>query len=166
MSNGYDLSWAWGIGIIGFAIGIGCGLAIGLLLRGNKRREEQLEQELSAQHRQLDAYRAQVNQHFQTTSELVQKMTDSYRDVYTHLAAGSAALCKDAVAAPSLEFAEQPVLENPAQDITPDGPEAEDPADAERARSPESENDGVIGDSPHVPQPDAEEPHAPRTPPT
>jgi uncharacterized membrane-anchored protein YhcB (DUF1043 family) len=170
MSNGYDLSWAWGIGIIGFAIGIGCGLAIGLLLRGNRRREEELEQEVTAQQRQFDAYRVQVNQHFQTTSELVQKMTDSYRDVYTHLAAGSAALCKDEVAAPSLEFADQPVLDNPAQDVAPDRAAAEDPADTEAAPSREidddRENDTVIGDSPHVPRLDSEAPPTPRTPPT
>jgi uncharacterized membrane-anchored protein YhcB (DUF1043 family) len=158
MESGYDLSWIWGIGLAGFAAGIACGLAISLLLRGNRQRVEELERELAALHQQFDGYRDQVNRHFLTTSELVQKMTDSYRDVYEHLAAGSAALCQNPVATPSLDFTRQPVLENPAPSPSLDESGAEKSADAETDPLQDAESDTVMGDAPYVPRLETEEP--------
>jgi uncharacterized membrane-anchored protein YhcB (DUF1043 family) len=158
MESGYDLSWIWGIGLAGFAAGIACGLAISLLLRGNRQRVEELERELAALHQQFDGYRDQVNRHFLTTSELVQKMTDSYRDVYEHLAAGSAALCQNPVATPSLDFTRQPVLDNPAPSPSLDESGAEKSADAETDPLQDAENDTVMGDAPYVPRLETEEP--------
>ena len=94
MDSGLGMSWLWGIGLASFAAGVACGLGIGFLLRGSRERIAELEQELTDLQSHFDGYREQVNRHFLTTSELVQKMTDSYRDVYEHLATGSEKLCR------------------------------------------------------------------------
>jgi uncharacterized membrane-anchored protein YhcB (DUF1043 family) len=164
MDSGYDLSWVWGIGLAGFAAGIACGLAIGLLLRGNRRRVEELEQELAGLHQQFDGYREEVNRHFLTTSELVQKMTDSYRGVYEHLAAGSAALCQNPVTTPNLDFTRHPLLENPPQTSSLNETGAEKSADAETDPLQDAESDTLMGDAPYVPRLETEEPVSPRTP--
>jgi uncharacterized membrane-anchored protein YhcB (DUF1043 family) len=164
MDSGYDLSWAWGIGLAAFAAGIACGLAIGFLLQGNRRRAQELEEELAGLHRQFDSYRDQVNRHFLTTSELVQKMTDSYRDVYEHLAAGSAALCQTPVTTPNLDFTRHPVLENPPQTPTPEETGTEKSADAETDPLQDSESDTLMGDAPYVPRLETEDPVNRRTP--
>jgi uncharacterized membrane-anchored protein YhcB (DUF1043 family) len=164
MDSSYTLNWVWAIGFVGFAAGIACGWAIGLLLRGNRQRVEALKQELAGLRRQFDAYRDQVNRHFLTTSELVQKMTDSYRDVYEHLAAGSEALCRNPVTPPSLDFTRQPVLENPAPGPSGEAPDAEKSADAETDPLLDAESDTCMGDAPYVPRLETEEPVNPRTP--
>jgi uncharacterized membrane-anchored protein YhcB (DUF1043 family) len=162
MDSSYTLNWVWAIGIIGFVAGIVCGLAIGFALRGSRQRVAALERELADLHQQFDRYRNQVHGHFLTTSELVQKMTDSYRDVYEHLAAGSAALCQNPVTTPSLDFTRQPVLENPQ--TPPDEPATEKSADAETDPLQDAESDTFLGDAPYVPRLETEEPVNPRTP--
>jgi hypothetical protein len=164
MDSGYALNGVWAIGLVGFAAGIACGLAIGLLLRGNRPRVEELERELAGLHQQFDAYREQVNRHFLTTSELVQKMTDSYRDVYEHLAAGSAVLCQNPVTTPSLDFTRQPVVENPPHSPSGDDIGAEQSADPETDPLQDTDADSCMGDAPHVPPLDTRESVSPRTP--
>lgn len=164
MDSGYALSWVWGTGLVGFAAGIACGLAISLLFRGHRQRVEELEQELSVLQQQFDGYREQVDRHFLTTSELVQKMTDSYRDVYAHLAAGSAALCQKPVTTPSLDFTRQPVLECPPQNRSDEAADAEQSVDAETDPSRDEECDTCMGDAPNVPHLENEQPVSFRTP--
>jgi uncharacterized membrane-anchored protein YhcB (DUF1043 family) len=94
----------------------------------------------------------------------VQKMTDSYRDVYEHLAAGSEKLCRDPVDAPSLDFTRQPVLESDAQTPVPEEPGAQEFSDAETDPLRDNENDSCMGDAPHVPHLETEQRTSPRTP--
>lgn len=167
------MTLAWQVGIIGFALGVGCGFGIAYLMRGNRRRVEELEQELDTLRQRFDGYREQVNRHFLTTSELVQKMTDSYRDVYEHLAQGSEQLCRNPLDTPSLDFTQQPVLEKPDEVPQPLGA-----ADADEAPQPDKDstkefsdaetdtggdNDDYLGDAPNVPSLETEEPVNRRT---
>lgn len=168
MENGFDSSLGWAIGLAGFAFGIALGAGISLLLGGGRKRVHQLEEQLAELERQYDKYRHEVTQHFRTTSELVQKMTDSYRDVYEHLAGGSQALCRTRLGGSSLEFTRQPLLDNEAPPEPPHDPEF---ADAETdPLQEESDSDTCMGDAPRVPQLDIGERAAsdasvsPRTP--
>ena len=43
-------------------------------------------------------YRDNVSDHFSLTADLVQHMTESYREVYQHLASGAQDLCSNEVA--------------------------------------------------------------------
>jgi uncharacterized membrane-anchored protein YhcB (DUF1043 family) len=162
MGSSFDLSWVWSIGLISFAFGVVCGLGASLLLRGKRQRIQQLENELDELQQQFDGYREQVTEHFLTTSALVQKMTDSYKDVYEHLASGSQVLCEKPVTAPSLDFTRQPVLEStPANQTEETSRQAPEQSDATSLG--DNEIDTCLGDSPHVPSLDTEQSATHRT---
>ena len=44
----------------------------------------------------MHEYRTRVDDHFRETANLLNAMTEQYRQVYTHMANGAAALCDDA----------------------------------------------------------------------
>ena len=148
MESGMDLSWTWGMGLIGFAFGVACGVGIGYLTLCNSRRSQALQEKCDALQREFDAYRSQVGQHFQRTSQLVQKMTDSYREVYEHLATGSQALCQNPVSTPRLDIPDQPVLESAA---TSQAAEGFSDAETNAPNETDTDTDDYLGDSPHVP---------------
>ena len=110
--NGDETSMIWSIGLITFAFGLAAGYAINFYLNPDNKRRGKLQQELDLLQQELEQvkaeaeqYRGEVAEHFQHTSELVQEMTSSYKNVYEHLASGSARLCKDAIQEPQLDFA-------------------------------------------------------------
>ncbi len=155
MESGFSLSWAWGVGLISFAFGLAVGIVAAYLTTGNRQRIQELESRLASTQQKFDSYREQVSQHFMKTSDLVQKMTSSYRDVYEHLASGSQALCEDPVATPQLDIPQQPVLG------TESGKDRDKPAKAEAAENEfadaetdplkTSEDDVCLGDAPNIP---------------
>lgn len=84
---------------------IGClavGIAIGFVLAGrtisNPQKVSDLEQQLQELQSSHARYKEEVSEHFSMTAELVQQMTDSYKDVYQHLATGAQELCSGEVA--------------------------------------------------------------------
>lgn len=91
-----DTTSIWLIGILGVLIGILLGSIATYLLVARNRRTHELQLELNQLTERFTEYRDQVTQHFMRTSELVQEMTRSYRDVYEHLAAGAQNLCGNA----------------------------------------------------------------------
>lgn len=77
----------------------------------------QLEQQIEDLQQTHKAYRENVSTHFNTTAELIQQMTESYKDVYHHLASGAQTLCDHDVADKMLPAGERDRLfreENPA----------------------------------------------------
>jgi len=78
----------------------------------------QLEQQIEDLQQTHKAYRENVSNHFNTTAELIQQMTESYRDVYRHLASGAQSLCDHEVADKMLPAGERDRLfrEEPATD--------------------------------------------------
>lgn len=86
-------------------IALGClaaGLVLGYLLASKKVTDSSQVNELESRVQELQRnhaiYREEVSEHFNTTAELVQQMTDSYKDVYQHLANGAQGLCSEEVA--------------------------------------------------------------------
>jgi len=82
-------------GLLLLIIGAIAGLIIGLLVAafGWKRKDSGNAATVNDLQNELADYKGQVNEHFAKTSQLVGKLTDDYREVYRHLASGSAALC-------------------------------------------------------------------------
>ena len=78
------------------------GVLLGLIYAGHLNNRPSRVQELENQIRELkeghDEYRGSVSDHFSTTAELVQQMTENYREVYRHLATGAQDLCSPDVA--------------------------------------------------------------------
>lgn len=84
---------------------IGClaiGIVIGFIISGRTKaapsKLTDLEKQLEELQNSHNRYREEVSSHFSMTAELVQQMTDSYRDVYQHLATGAQELCSGEVA--------------------------------------------------------------------
>jgi uncharacterized membrane-anchored protein YhcB (DUF1043 family) len=156
MASGIDLSWAWAIGLTTFVCGIACGIGIAYLMPGNRRRAQELQEKLQRLQQEFDNYHDQVGQHFLKTSELVQKMTESYRDVYEHLSTGSQALCQTPVNTPRLDIPEHPTLEAGTQTRAADEKTMGAFPDAQTDRLDDQESDAFLGDAPRVPTLDSE----------
>jgi uncharacterized membrane-anchored protein YhcB (DUF1043 family) len=90
-----DTTSIWFIAVPAVLIGILLGSIITYLLIARNRKTHELQLELNQLTERFAEYRDQVTQHFMRTSELVQEMTRSYRDVYEHLASGAQHLCGD-----------------------------------------------------------------------
>ena len=86
-------------------IAIGCiaaGVVIGIVLTDNlgttSHRVKDLENQIKTLKDSHIEYKDSVSEHFNITAELVQKMTESYKEVYQHLASGAQDLCTTEVA--------------------------------------------------------------------
>lgn len=130
-------------GLMLLVIGAITGLIIGLLIAafGWKRKDSGNAATVNELQHDFDDYKGQVNEHFAKTSDLVGKLTEDYREVYRHLATGSAALCTvgdtdnrigfdDSIQLADNSVQEQPSAKNnPAtKDTVADGSLAEDAA--------------------------------------
>jgi len=151
MASGIDLSWAWAVGLISLTIGIACGIGIAYLMPGNRRHTQELQDKLQSLQQEFDSYHDQVGQHFLKTSELVQNMTESYRDVYEHLATGSQVLCQTPVTPPRLDIPEHPPLESRPQTPATDQDTMGALPDAQTDGLDDQESDAFLGDAPRVP---------------
>jgi uncharacterized membrane-anchored protein YhcB (DUF1043 family) len=80
------------IGAIALFIGILIGVLAYRLLGRSTRESEKIVGELDAAKAELSEYKANVNQHFHQTSELVNELTQNYVKVYQHLAEGAQSL--------------------------------------------------------------------------
>jgi len=87
---------AWMVVVVGLLV-LACGIVVGRLTSAAAKRVGQLEVELERARQDSARYRAQVNQHFVKSAELLGVMTASYRSVYEHLADGAKALCGEEV---------------------------------------------------------------------
>lgn len=96
----------WVISVIALAVGGLIGYLMGR--SGNANNAEQ-EAELAAAKKELQSYKEQVAHHFEDTANLVNKMTESYRDVFQHLSSSAQQLC-DEKTAQSIEATMVPQL--------------------------------------------------------
>ncbi|MEY3668110.1 MAG: hypothetical protein RL572_1650 [Pseudomonadota bacterium] len=88
----------WVIGFICLVVGAATGYLLAGRVSASPGRIAELETQLQEIQRSHSRYRDEVSEHFSTTADLVQQMTDSYRDVYQHLASGAQDLCSGEVA--------------------------------------------------------------------
>lgn len=88
----------WLTAIGAFAVGIILGLVIATRLKVSPSKIKDLESQIRQLKDSHSEYRDSVSDHFGMTAELVQHMTESYRDVYQHLASGAQDLCSGEVA--------------------------------------------------------------------
>ena len=100
--------------IIGGAIGSLIGWYSALASRGDNKRKIilELESQLDQARQNKVDYEAEVTEHFARTADLLNKLTDDYRSVYTHLANGADQLCGDQISM------SEPALSAPPHDAT------------------------------------------------
>lgn len=79
---------------------VAAGAAAGWLLRialdPSERKLREVEAQLTASEATLEAYRRQITDHFRGTAERVNRLTEDYRDLHSHLAQGAMSLCTPA----------------------------------------------------------------------
>lgn len=105
------------------ALGVIIGAALSKILNRGPSVTE-LQQKLEESQDQLDQYRKDVDRHFQTTAELVNNLTQSYRAVHEHLSQGAQKLTSHA-SSNTLEGTQFKALSD-AQHATTDTPTAEE----------------------------------------
>lgn len=88
----------WFVAIGCLAIGIVIGVVFASRLNTSPSRVHELENQIRRLKENHIDYRDSVSDHFSMTAELVQHMTESYKEVYQHLATGAQDLCSTEVA--------------------------------------------------------------------
>lgn len=83
----------WLISIVALVVGAVIGYLLGRSGGGSGRQAELAEQ-LEDAKRELESYRSEVTGHFEKTAQLVNGLTQSYKEVHEHLASGAQGLCQ------------------------------------------------------------------------
>ncbi|MEX0619190.1 MAG: DUF1043 family protein [Pseudohongiellaceae bacterium] len=102
----------WLIATVCLALGVVVGVIFAKRINSGSERVKELEDQVRNLEDRHSRYRESVSEHFGLTAELVQQMTESYREVYQHLATGARELCSADVASKLLPAGNEPGLEN------------------------------------------------------
>ncbi len=109
------------VAIIAFSVfaGIGIGVTLGRKGGRDSKKLRDLEERLEKERQSMDLYEKKVLAHFSQTAQLVNKLTDSYRDVHAHLANGAEDLCQGKSSETILQL--ESINKEPSiqEDITP-----------------------------------------------
>jgi uncharacterized membrane-anchored protein YhcB (DUF1043 family) len=83
-------------------IGLGCllsGAVIGAvmykLMMSDETKIRALEEQLQTLSEEHESYKSNVHNHFSSSAQLLGKLTESYREVFLHMAEGARSLCPD-----------------------------------------------------------------------
>ena len=117
----------WFTAIVCLAAGVAIGFVLAGRVNTNPVKVAELEKSLQDLQRSHARYKEEVSDHFNVTAELVQQMTDSYRDVYQHLASGAQDLCSGEVANKLLPASRDGVFGVPA--LSSDNSDIQPPKD-------------------------------------
>lgn len=111
----------WLTAIACLAVGIVLGVIFASRLSASPSRVQELENQIRNLKENHNSYRDNVSDHFNMTADLVQHMTESYREVYQHLASGAQDLCSDDVASKLLPAGSDAVFEKEVETDTSSG---------------------------------------------
>ncbi len=90
-----NINVLWFVGSLAFLAGVLCGAIVYYLLFGSKSNNGKLAKQLDELQQEFKEYQQRVGDHFTTSAHMINKLTDTYRDVHEHLAHGAEDLCKD-----------------------------------------------------------------------
>lgn len=85
----------WLIGCLAFFMGGACGVLIYHVFLSAGLPGRKLSDQLDEIQHEYMEYKDKVNDHFTTTAHLINKMTDTYKNIYEHMADGAESLCHD-----------------------------------------------------------------------
>lgn len=83
--------WLTAIGCL--AAGAAAGWLLRIFLDPSEQKLRDAETRIRASEAALEDYRRQVTEHFRGTADRVNRLTEDYRDLHTHLAEGAMGLC-------------------------------------------------------------------------
>ena len=90
-----EMNVIWFVGSLAFLGGMLAGALLYHLLAGSRSERGKLQSQLDNLQHDFKDYQDKVSDHFSTTAHLINKLTDSYRDVHEHMANGAENLCED-----------------------------------------------------------------------
>ena len=102
----------WLTAIACLVVGVVIGVVFSSRLNSSASRVLELENQIRDIKDNHLAYKDNVSEHFSLTADLVQHMTESYRDVYQHLASGAQDLCSNEVASKLLPAGSDAVFDS------------------------------------------------------
>ena len=102
----------WLTAIACLVVGVVIGVVFSSRLNSSASRVQELENQIRDIKDNHVTYRDNVSDHFSMTADLVQHMTESYREVYQHLASGAQDLCSNEVASKLLPAGSDAVFES------------------------------------------------------
>jgi len=85
----------WIIAIACFVVGSAVGALLFKAFKSDEARVQTLKLQLQQLSEEHEAYKSSVNTHFGDSAKLLAQLTDSYREVYLHVASGARSLCPD-----------------------------------------------------------------------
>jgi uncharacterized protein len=85
----YSLELVITVCLAATVIGLIVGFLISQKATPSQQNQRQLESHLNDLQQQQESYQSEVTEHFMETAELLNTLTDSYRDVHNHLAKGA-----------------------------------------------------------------------------
>jgi hypothetical protein len=157
--SGTDSSWLWLALTLIAGIGIGVFIAYRFLpsARGNRRLSEEVDELKASQAK----YEQDVQAHFAKTGELFETLTNSYREVYEHLASGAVTLGGGRADRPELDLPDARRLTEAAQGRAPGPVEGEPESTPEvSAEAPHSADAEAKSEVAVETQPDSDEQRA------
>lgn len=130
------------VAIFCLVLGVVCGLLFGRATNAPYQQAQNLKDSLEQVQLEYEAYKVEVTQHFTKTAELVNTMTDNYRNVHTHLAGGAQTLCTGALQLESMNGKE--ALEAQAEEVTESATKATPKATPEVTSNDTAANDEEV----------------------
>jgi uncharacterized protein len=109
----------WMIAIGCFLAGAVIGAVLFKLLKSDEVRVHMLEEKMQQLGDEYARYKKDVHNHFSDTAQLVTKLTQSYQEVYQHLAQGAQELCPEHIAKQVTTAAPALLAELPARNENP-----------------------------------------------
>lgn len=88
-----DMNVLWFVGSLAFLGGMAGGALLYHILAGSRTERGKLETQLNDLEAEFNDYQDKVADHFTTTAHLINKLTDTYKDVHEHMANGADTLC-------------------------------------------------------------------------
>ncbi len=130
------------VAIFCLVLGVVCGLLFGRATNAPYQEAQGLKDSLEQVQSEYETYKSEVTQHFTKTAELVNSMTDNYRNVHTHLASGAQTLCTGALQLESMNAKE--ALEAQPEEVT-ESVMTDEPT-TEKATAEAASNDSHVND--------------------
>ena len=90
-----EMNNLWSVASLAFLFGALCGAFFYHVMSGTKFRNDRLASDLDQLRQEHKDYQQRVGEHFAASAHLINKLTDTYRDVHEHLANSADDLCRD-----------------------------------------------------------------------
>ena len=120
---------SWIVALVCLLVGAVAGAISYKLFKSDEARVQLLETQLQQLTNEYENYKREVHGHFSDSAHLFGKLTESYRDVFQHLAHGARNLCPEYIANQVVQIPSAEALINPDPRLDAEGKQLSPPLD-------------------------------------